>query len=52
MEKLFRKGNVEQFNNFSFYFSWDYYYGAGYLFYKKIKDSFFNERIINFYISV
>ncbi|QZY53648.1 hypothetical protein [Crassaminicella profunda] len=52
MEKLIGKGNVEQFNYFSFYFTWDYYYGAGYLFYKKIKDSFSNERIINFCISV
>ncbi|WP_168198187.1 hypothetical protein [Crassaminicella thermophila] len=47
MEKLIRKENVEQFNS---YFSWGYYFSAGYLFYKKIKMFLSNEYIEIFYI--
>ncbi|WP_168198246.1 hypothetical protein [Crassaminicella thermophila] len=44
MEKLIRKGYVEQNKFFSFYFIWGYFYfSAGYLFYKKIINLFSNE---------
>ncbi|TCO73809.1 hypothetical protein EV214_11444 [Marinisporobacter balticus] len=53
MNKLIRKENVEQFNFFSFYFSWGYFYfSASTLFYKKIKIFYSNEGFQGLYISV
>lgn len=44
MEKLIRKAFVEQFNFFSFYYIWGYFYfSASYLFYKNFIDNFPNE---------
>ncbi len=53
MEKLIRKGNVEQFNYFNSYFIWGYFFfSASYLFYKKTDYFFSNEDINNLCISV
>ncbi|TCO73807.1 hypothetical protein [Marinisporobacter balticus] len=53
MDQLIRKGNVEQFNYFSVYFIWGYFYfSASYWFYKKIKNFYSNERFQDLYISV
>jgi hypothetical protein len=53
MEKLIRKGNVEQNIFFSFYFIWGYFYfSASYLFYKKIIKTFSNENNKSICISV
>ncbi len=45
MEKLFENKNIEQLNNYFFYFFiWGYFYfSAGYFYCKKIKKLFSNE---------